>query len=198
MKTKTRKIVMAALLGAVSAILMVLDFNVPLAPGFIKFDFSDFPILIGGFVYGPATGVLIAFLKIIINLLFKPTTTMYVGELSNFLLSVCYMGVACIFYRKHRTKKGAALGMVLSTVLTSIFSIFSNILVIFPLYAKLFGMSMGQIVQMISAVNPFVKDITTMVIASLLPFNLFKYGIISLITFISYKKLSVILKRYSN
>lgn len=198
MKTKTRKIVMAALLGAVSAILMVLDFNVPLAPGFIKFDFSDFPILIGGFVYGPATGVLIAFLKIIINLLFKPTTTMYVGELSNFLLSVCYMGVACIFYRKHRTKKGAALGMVLSTVLTSIFSIFSNILVIFPLYAKLFGMSMGQIVQMVSAVNPFVKDITTMVIASLLPFNLFKYGIISLITFISYKKLSVILKRYSN
>lgn len=198
MKTKTRTIVMAALLGAVSAILMVLDFNVPLAPGFIKFDFSDFPILIGGFVYGPATGVLIAFLKIIINLLFKPTTTMYVGELSNFLLSVCYMGVACIFYRKHRTKKGAALGMVLSTVVTSIFSIFSNILVIFPLYAKLFGMSMGQIVQMVSAVNPFVKDITTMVIASLLPFNLFKYGVISLITFISYKKLSVILKRYSN
>ena len=198
MKTKTRTIVMAALLGAVSAILMVLDFNVPLAPGFIKFDFSDFPILIGGFVYGPATGVLIAFLKIIINLLFKPTTTMYVGELSNFLLSVCYMGVACIFYRKHRTKKGAALGMLLSTVVTSIFSIFSNIMVIFPLYAKLFGMSMGQIVQMVAAVNPLVKDITTMVIASLLPFNLFKYGIISVITFISYKKLSVILKRYSN
>lgn len=198
MKTKTRTIVMAALLGAVSAILMVLDFNVPLAPGFIKFDFSDFPILIGGFVYGPATGLLIAFLKIIINLLFKPTTTMYVGELSNFLLSVCYMGVACIFYRKHRTKKGAALGMLLSTVVTSIFSIFSNIMVIFPLYAKLFGMSMGQIVQMVAAVNPLVKDITTMVIASLLPFNLFKYGIISVITFISYKKLSVILKRYSN
>ena len=198
MKTKTRTIVMAALLGAVSAILMVLDFNVPLAPGFIKFDFSDFPILIGGFVYGPATGILIAFLKIIINLLFKPTTTMYVGELSNFLLSVCYMGVACIFYRKHRTKKGAALGMLLSTVVTSIFSIFSNILVIFPLYAKLFGMGMGQIVQMVAAVNPLVKDITTMVIASLLPFNLFKYGIISVITFISYKKLSVILKRYSN
>lgn len=198
METKTRKIVIAALLGAVSAILMVLDFNVPLAPGFIKFDFSDFPILIGGFVYGPMTGILIAFLKIVLNLLFKPTTTMYVGELSNFLLSVCYMAVACLFYRKHRTKKGAALGMVISTLLTSIFSIFSNLIVIFPLYAKLFGMSMGQIVQMVSAVNPFVKDITTMVIASLLPFNIFKYGVISLITFISYKKLSVILKRYSN
>ncbi|WP_329754161.1 ECF transporter S component [Catenibacterium mitsuokai] len=195
---KTKKLVMAALLGALAAILMVLDFNVPLAPGFIKFDFSDFPVLIGGFVFGPLTGVLIAFLKIVLNLLFKPTTTMFVGEASNFLLSVCYMGVACLFYRKHRTKKGAVIGMVLATVTTSLFAIASNILVMFPMYAKLFGMSMEQIVGMVSAVNPFVKDVTTMVIASLVPFNLFKYGVISLITFISYKKIEVILKKYPN
>ena len=195
---KTKKLVMAALLGALAAILMVLDFNVPLAPGFIKFDFSDFPVLIGGFVFGPLTGVLIAFLKIVLNLLFKPTTTMFVGEASNFLLSVCYMGVACLFYRKHRTKKGAVIGMALATVTTSLFAIASNILVMFPMYAKLFGMSMEQIVGMVSAVNPFVKDVTTMVIASLVPFNLFKYGVISLITFISCKKIEVILKKYSN
>lgn len=195
---KTKKLVMAALLGALAAILMVLDFNVPLAPGFIKFDFSDFPVLIGGFVFGPLTGVLIAFLKIVLNLLFKPTTTMFVGEASNFLLSVCYMGVACLFYRKHRTKKGAVIGMALATVTTSLFAIASNILVMFPMYAKLFGMSMEQIVGMVSAVNPFVKDVTTMVIASLVPFNLFKYGVISLITFISYKKIEAILKKYSN
>ena len=195
---KTKKLVMGALLGALAAILMVLDFNVPLAPGFIKFDFSDFPVLIGGFVFGPLTGVLIAFLKIVLNLLFKPTTTMFVGEASNFLLSVCYMGVACLFYRKHRTKKGAVIGMALATVTTSLFAIASNILVMFPMYAKLFGMSMEQIVGMVSAVNPFVKDVTTMVIASLVPFNLFKYGVISLITFISYKKIEVILKKYSN
>ena len=195
---KTKKLVMAALLGALAAILMVLDFNVPLAPNFIKFDFSDFPVLIGGFVFGPATGVVIAFLKIVLNLLFKPTTTMFVGEASNFLLSVCYMGVACLYYRNHRTKKGAVIGMLLATVATSVLAIFSNILVMFPMYAKLFGMSMQQIVSMVSAVNPFVKDITTMVIASLVPFNLFKYGVISIITFVSYKKIEVILKKYSN
>ena len=195
---KTKKLVMAALLGALAAILMVLDFNVPLAPAFIKFDFSDFPVLIGGFVFGPATGVLVAFLKIVLNLLFKPTTTMFVGEASNFLLSVCYMGVACLFYRKHRTKKGAVVGMVLATIATSLFAIASNLLVMFPMYAKLFNMSMEQIVNAVSAVNPFVKDVTTMVIASLVPFNLFKYGVISIITFISYKKIEVILKKYSN
>ena len=195
---KTKKLVMAALLGALAAILMVLDFNVPFVPMFIKFDFSDFPVLIGGFVFGPVTGVVIAFLKIVLNLLFKPTTTMFVGEASNFLLSVCYMGAACLYYRNHRTKKGAAVGMLLATVATSVLAIFSNILVMFPMYAKLFGMSMQQIVGMVSAVNPFVKDITTMVIASLVPFNLFKYGVISIITFVSYKKIEVILKKYSN
>ena len=188
---KTKKLVMAALLGALAAILMVLDFNVPFVPMFIKFDFSDFPVLIGGFVFGPLTGVLIAFLKIVLNLLFKPTTTMFVGEVSNFLLSVCYMGVACLYYRKHRTKKGAVIGMVLATIA-------SNLLVMFPMYAKLFGMSTEAIIGMFSKINPLVKDMTTMVIASLVPFNLFKYGVISLITFISYKKIEVILKKYSN
>ena len=190
---KTKKLVMAALLGALAAILMVLDFNVPFVPMFIKFDFSDFPVLIGGFVFGPLTGVLIA-----LNLLFKPTTTMFVGEASNFLLSVCYMGVACLYYRKHRTKKGAVIGMVLATVATSLFAIASNLLVMFPMYAKLFGMSTEAIIGMFSKINPLVKDMTTMVIASLVPFNLFKYGVISLITFISYKKIEVILKKYSN
>lgn len=195
---KTKKLVMAALLGALAAILMVLDFNVPFVPMFIKFDFSDFPVLIGGFVFGPLTGVVIAFLKIVLNLLFKPTTTMFVGEASNFLLSVCYMGVACLFYRKHRTKKGAVIGMVLATVATSLFTIASNLLVMFPMYAKLFGMSTEAIIGMFSKINPLVKDMTTMVIASLVPFNLFKYGVISLITFVSYKTIEVILKKYSN
>ena len=193
---KTKKLVMAALLAALAAILMVLDFNVPFVPMFIKFDFSDFPVLIGGFVFGPLTGVVIAFLKIVLNLLFKPTTTMFVGEASNFLLSVCYMGVACLFYRKHRTKKGAVIGMVLATVATSLFAIASNLLVMFPMYAKLFGTE--AIIGMFSKINPLVKDMTTMVIASLVPFNLFKYGVISLITVVSYKKIEVILKKYSN
>lgn len=195
---KTKKLVMAALLGALAAILMVLDFNVPFVPMFIKFDFSDFPVLIGGFVFGPATGVLVAFLKIVLNLIFKPTTTMFVGEASNFLLSVCYMGVACIYYRKHRTKKGAVVGMALATVATSLFAIASNLLVMFPTYAKLFGMSTEAIIGMFSKINPLVKDMTTMVIASLVPFNLLKYGVVSLVTFISYKKIEVILKKYSN
>ncbi|MGX8680991.1 MAG: ECF transporter S component, partial [bacterium] len=73
----------------------------------------------------------------------------------------------------------------------------TNYFFIFPMYAKMFGMSMDAIVQMVVAVNPLVHDVMGVMLCSLLPFNLFKYGMISLITFLIYKKISVILKRYT-
>lgn len=195
-KLNTKTIVMIAMLGAISAILMFLDFNVPLAPGFIKFDFSDLPVLIGGFLFGPVLGTLVAALKIILVLIFKPTTTMFVGELSNFILSVCFMTISCTIYRRHKTRKEAAIGMAVSTVATSLLAIVSNIFLIFPLYAAMFNMSIAQIVKIAMATNPWVTDLTSMVIFSLLPFNLFKYGVISIITFLIYKKISIILKKH--
>ena len=106
------------------------------------------------------------------------------------------MGTASFIYRKHRTKKYAAIGVVLATLWTSIVAIISNWLVIFPLYAKIFGITMESIVKMVSAINPLVKNTVTMFFFSLFPFNLFKYGMISFITFLIYKKISVVIKRY--
>ena len=36
---------------------------IPIMPGFIKFDFSDLPALIGAFAYGPLAGVIVEFIK---------------------------------------------------------------------------------------------------------------------------------------
>ena len=50
MKTKgnsLRYITVTAVFSAVAAVLMMLSFNVPLMPSFIKFDFSELPVLIG-------------------------------------------------------------------------------------------------------------------------------------------------------
>ena len=121
---------------------------------------------------------------------------MFVGELSNLILSITFMLVAAIFYRQHKTRKGTVIGMLVATIVTSLIALFSNYFVIFPMYAKLFGMTMESIVKMVMAVNPAVHNVFTMFICSLLPFNLFKYGVISLITFFIYKKISVILKKY--
>ena len=65
---------------------------------------------------------------------------------------------------------------------------------IIPFYVKLFGMSMDDIITMCRTVNPAMKNVTTMAVFGLLPFNLIKYGVTSLVTFIVYKRLSRVIK----
>ena len=45
MQSRTHNLVMTAMLSAVAAILMFLEFSVPIMPGFIKLDISELPAL---------------------------------------------------------------------------------------------------------------------------------------------------------
>ena len=59
-KTKINKMVLIAMLSAVSVVLMYFDFPIAfIAPSFYKFDFSEVPVLIGSFMLGPCAGVAI-------------------------------------------------------------------------------------------------------------------------------------------
>lgn len=196
-KLTTKTITVVAMLGALSAILMILEFKIPLAPTFVAMDFSDVPIMLGGFLLGPLAGVLIVSLKIFLNLILNGTSTMFVGELANFILSVAFVLPAALIYKREKTKKSAIKGLIISTIFTSILAIVMNVFFIFPLYASLFGLTMDSIVEMAKVANPLVSDLTTMLIFSLLPFNLFKYGVVSLIVMVSYKKLSHLFSKYS-
>lgn len=195
-KQSTKKLVLTALLGAMSALLMVLEFSVPFAPTFVKFDFSDLPMIIGGFLMGPLSGVAIAMIKIILSTMIRGTTTMFVGELSNLVLSIAFVLPASYFYQRHKTKASAIKGLIIGTVIASVLAIVSNLFVIFPLYASLFGISLQDILKMAMVTNPLVSSMTTMMIFSLLPFNLLKYGVISVVTLVIYKKLSLEFKKY--
>lgn len=195
-KQSTKKLVLTALLGAMSALLMVLEFSVPFAPTFVKFDFSDLPIIIGGFLMGPLSGITIAIMKILLSTMIHGTTTMFVGELSNLILSIAFVFPASYVYQQHKTKISAIKGLISGVMIASILAIISNLFVIFPLYASLFGMSLQDILKMAMVTNPFVSNMTTMMIFSLLPFNLLKYGVISIVAIVIYKKLSLEIKKY--
>ena len=49
-------------------------------------------------------------------------------------------------------------------------------------------MSMLDIVGMGSATNPLVHDTVTLMLCSVLPFNLVKYGVTSVVTYLVYKR----------
>ena len=193
--TNVRRLTMAAMMGTVSFVLMYFSFSVPLLSPFAEFDLSAVPELIGGFILGPIGAVQITTIKILLKLVFKGTSSMLTGEIQNFMLSVSFVVPAVIYYRKHRTKKGAVVGLVIGAIFSIITAIFTNIYIIFPFYIKLYGMNWQGIVDMCAAVNPWINNIPTMIAFSIIPFNVISRTVTSILTVLLYKKISVPLKK---
>ena len=98
-KGNIRTIAVTGMLGALATILMYLEFPIPmLIPPFIKFDFSELPALLAAYAMGPVSGIVVCLIKNLINLLH--TQTGGVGELSNFILGVCFVLPAGLIYKK--------------------------------------------------------------------------------------------------
>ena len=196
--TRTKKMDMRTLtaigmLSAISFVLMLLDFPVPLMPTFIKMDLSDLPALIGGLAFGPIAGMLIALVK---NLLHLPMSqTAWVGEASNFILSSFFVVTAAVFYKKKKTKNMAIIGSVVGAVAMALASIISNYFIIYPIYSNF--MPIDQIIAAYQAIMPSVGDGTNPLLECLVIFNApftFIKGIFSvIITMFIYKPLSPIL-----
>ena len=193
--SKTRRLTMAALMGAVAFVLMYFSFSVPVLSPFAEFDVSGVAELIGGFILGPLGAVEIIAVKIVLKLLFKGSSSMMTGEVQNFLLSLAYVLPAVLYYRKHRTKKGAIIGIVIGSIASIIVAIITNIYMIFPAYMYLYGMNWQSIIDICSAVNPLIKDVPTMIAFSIVPFNIVSRFITSFLTVLLYKKISVPLKK---
>lgn len=190
----TKNLTMIAMFSAISAVLMVFEIQLPFSPSFIKFDFSDLPVMLGGFLIGPFAGGIIAFMKILLHFLLNGTISFFVGDLSNLLLTFSFVLPASFIYQQKKTKKTAIQGLLVSIICTSLLAIIFNLFLVFPLYLKVLNLKMVDLINMIHVVNPLVKDVFTMIVFSLLPFNLFKYSIVSMITMLSYKKLSLLFK----
>lgn len=186
--SKVKKTVFVGMMGAVSTVLMMLNFSLPFVPGFLKFDISELPALFAGFFLGPVSGCSVIVVKVLLKLLFQGSDTAYVGEAMNIMGSVCFVLPASLIYRWKHTKKGAVIAMTVSSVLVSIAFIFINAYIAFPLYSKLYGMPMEVIVGMGSAINPMITDVPTLMLFSVFPFNLFKHGVTSFVTYLIYKK----------
>lgn len=195
-KMTTQKLCFIGLFGALSAVLMM--FKIPLffAPAFMKLDLAELPAVIGSFMFGPLAGFCIVVVKIALNLLLNGSDSMYVGELSNLVLSSVYVLTASFIYQRNKTKKQAVKALIIGILITSVIAVISNTLIIFPAYAVVYGMSMESIVGMAAAINPLVHNTFTMMLWSVFPFNLVKYGVVSLITFLVYKKLHLFILRF--
>ena len=183
-----RKIAVTAIFTAMAVVLMYLEISLPFMPPFLKFDFSELPVLIGSFALGPVYGIVIELLKNLIHL--PVTATAGIGEFSNFITGSIYVFSAGFFYEKHRTRKGAIAAMLIATAALSLIAVPFNYFITLPLYGSVLNFSTEAIVGMSAAVNPLIKDKVSLILWAFLPFNLFKGLLIGFITFWVYKPIS--------
>ena len=108
-------IAVCAMCSALAGILMLLEIPVFFAPSFYKIDLSELPVLFCGFCLGPVAGVISEFIKVVIKLLLKGTSTAFVGDFANFAVGCALVLPASIIYHVKKTKKGAPSSAPLST-----------------------------------------------------------------------------------
>ena len=186
----TRTITITALLASISYILAFIEFPVPLSPSFARMDLSDIPALIGAFVFGQATGVIIELIKNVLQLL--STSTAGIGELANFLIGASYVWIAGFIYKYKRTKKGAISAYIISSIVMGVVAMIVNYFILLPLFETF--MPLDQLIASFSEFLPFIQTKLDVVLYNVLPFNVIKGLVVGLVTMVVYKKLTPVLK----
>ena len=183
------------ILSGLAVVLMLFDFPLPIAPSFYKLDFSELAVLLGGFSMGPLAAIMIEALKNILNVLFTGSNTAYVGEFANFVIGALFTAVASAIYHHKKTRKNAIIGMVVGTLVMAAAGAVVNALVMLPMYSTLYNMPMDVIIGMGSAICGWISDIWTFCLFAVVPFNIVKGIIISILTSLIYKHVSPLLHR---
>lgn len=192
----TRMMAMVGMFSAISTVLYLLDFPLPFAPPFYKVDFSELPVMVGTFAFGPVAGVLIEFCKILLKLLFKGSDTAFVGDMANFVIGCSLLLPASAVYEFKKTKKRAVAGCIAGVAVMTVFGSILNAWYLLPKFVQLYGMpSIDTIIEMGSAINPAIRNLSTFVLLAVAPLNLLKAAAVSLITMLIYKPLSPIIKQ---
>lgn len=185
----TKTIVRIAIFGAISTVLYVVPvFKFPIVffPQFLEFHFDEIPALIAGFAYGPLSAFGVLLVKTLIKLPFSSSLT--VGELSDFIYSIVFILPSAFIYKKHRNIKGALLGLFVGTMCQLVVSFFVNIFVMIPFYLFVYNMSEEQLLKICQLANPNINDIKWGYgLFAVLPFNATKDVIVIIVTLIIYK-----------
>lgn len=184
-----------AIFSAMAGVLMFIEIPLFFAPSFYEIDLSEIPIMICTFYLGPVAGVVAELLKIIVKLAFKGTTTAFVGDFANFVVGCSFVFPASCIYHLKKSKKSALWGMVAGTAVMTVFGSLFNAVYLLPAFSKLFGLPLDAIIAMGGEVNSAINSVSTLVLFAVVPFNLLKGIIITVVTMLLYKRVSPLLHK---
>ncbi|QXE00771.1 ECF transporter S component [Terribacillus sp. DMT04] len=166
------KTITIALMGAISMVLMLLNFPLPMLPAYLKIDFSEVPVLLAALLFSPMAGVAVEAIKNLLYLIFTGAGDP-VGVVANFLAGMMFVLPVAYFYHTFKASKRTLVsGLATGTVVMAIGMGLLNYFVVLPLYIMFAGYP---------SMSPEAKWLA--VTAGIVPFNLIK-GIIIAIVFV--------------
>ncbi|MGI6588842.1 MAG: ECF transporter S component [Peptococcia bacterium] len=173
----TKKLVRLAVLTAFAILLMYfIAFPLPFFPEFLTYDPGDIPGMIAAFAIGPWAGVLVQLMKCTLGYLIGASKAGWIGMAANFVAGGTIVLVAGVIYRYRKTKVMAVLSLFVGSLVASIVMAIADYYVFFPLWSFPTNNALPLLVGMV------------------IPFNMVKFGISSVITFLIYKKVKNILE----
>ncbi len=188
-KTKllsTASLTRIAILAAMASILNLL--SIPVV-AFYKLDFSNIPVLLGGFSMGPLAGVIILAITNLIGLIHS--SSMGVGKLADFIMGAALVIPAAVIYHRGKSRKSALIGMAVGTLCMIVVSVFVNKYIMLPFYMGAFHMDMDGILKYANVAG--IDSEWKLLLLITAPFNLLKGVVLSVVTALIYKPLSPIL-----
>lgn len=194
-----KKMSLIAILAAVSFGLYYINFPIPfLFPSFLKVNFSNLPILIGGFTLGPVAGAAIVVIRFLIKL--PLSDTIFVGEIADLIIGFASVIPAAIIYKHNKSKKGAAMALIVSTLFWIASSMVANMFILIPAYIKMFFN--GNITAFVSTLKiiPGVNETNYMskyILWAVIPFNTMISVVVNVITYTVYKRLSFLIHSFT-
>jgi len=186
-----KRISVVGICAAIATVLHMLDFPLLfLAPEFYKLDFSELPVMLCGFYLGPSATVACEAVKIILKLMFKGTSTAFVGDFANFAVGCSLVLPATVIYHLHKTRRSAVVGLIIGTIVLTVFGSTFNGIYLLPKFAQLYGLPLDTIIAMGGKINPSIRNIPTFVVLAVAPLNLIKGSAVSVLTLLLYKRVA--------
>ena len=182
MNNKVQKMVSIAMLAAIGTVLQFVAFPIMPAFSFLKIDFSDIPILLGMFLYGPLAGVITAFVRSLLHLFLTGLAPQNMGgDFASFLASSIFtLPIFYFFGKKKNIRTNRIVGLVSGILALTIFMSIANYFVITPVYLQLYGVTTQQFLG---------TSLASYVAIGIVPFNLIKGLLVSGVFLVLHAKL---------
>lgn len=168
---KTSLITKLAMMTAISIVLLLVV-RIPFPPApFLVYDPADVPIYITAFAFGPVAGIVVTFIVSFIQAFMLGGDGVY-GFIMHFVATGLVSVIIGIMYNRSKSKKTAITALVIGVLaMTAIMCVLNLVLT-----SAFMGVDTKAVLAMIPTV--------------IIPFNILKAGVNSILTFLLYKRIS--------